>query len=107
MLQVLVYKESGVFAAYAPALDLFGYGETEEVALKSLEIVLEEFIQYAVENDTLRIELKRLGWEIGKKDDQTLRPPTVESMIKNNPVVSDIYNNREFSQKKKSVPVFA
>lgn len=105
-LQVLFFKEDGITAAYAPALDLFGYGESEEKARSSFETVLQEFIRYTTENDTLEAELKRLGWNKKHKSGK-LSPPGIKYIIDHNPVAQDIYDKKEFHQKNQIIPVSA
>ncbi len=60
---LIEFKEGDVFILFAPALDISGYGKTEEEAQQSFEVVFEEFIEYTVKKHTLHKELKRLGWK--------------------------------------------
>ena len=64
---------------YAPALDLYGYGYTQEEAKKSFHIHLEEFIDYTIKNKTLHKELERLGWQL-KKNKQP-EPPSLKEYL--------------------------
>ena len=63
LLDVLLYEEKGVNYAYAPALDLIGYGEDVEEAKASFNIVLEEYFKFALENHTLDADLQEHGWK--------------------------------------------
>ena len=42
-LAIFLFKEDDNFIAYSPALDLFGYGKTEEEARSSFNVVLKEY----------------------------------------------------------------
>jgi len=64
---LLSFKEDDTFIVYSPALDVSGYGDTEEEARKSFELTLEEFINYTLNKKTFQSELTRLGWKIKKQ----------------------------------------
>jgi len=64
---LLSFKEDDTFIVYSPALDVSGYGDTEEEARKSFELTLEEFINYTINKKTFQSELTRLGWKIKKQ----------------------------------------
>lgn len=62
-----VDKDTKQFVAYAPALDISGYGDTEDKAVDMMKFAIENYIDYltdlsAKERDK---ELASLGW---KKD---------------------------------------
>lgn len=61
-LTLLLWEEGEVSFAYAPQLDLTGYGLNEVEAKESFNYQLEEFLKYTIENNTLLKELKRLGF---------------------------------------------
>ena len=52
-LDVFFYENDGFMIAFAPALDLMGYGKTIDDAKASFEIVIEDFFDYSMENNTL------------------------------------------------------
>jgi len=91
-LPVLYFTEDGVHFASAPALDITGYGENEKEAEASLNIMLEEFFNYAAENKTLQSELKKLGW-------QEMPPPLMDS-LQHNSQLQNIINNKPFRRDK-------
>lgn len=105
MLHLLFFEEDGVKAVYAPALDLFGYGNTEDEAKESFQIVLDEFIQYSNENNTLESELERLGWQ-KTNESSKLSPPSVAVIIEKNPVAANIYNSKNYSARKEPLHAF-
>lgn len=53
-----LFREDDNFIAYSPALDLSGYGKTEEDARNSFNIVLKEYFDYAINEGTLYEDLK-------------------------------------------------
>ena len=60
-LAIFLFKEDDNFIAYSPALDLSGYGKTEEEARNSFNIVLKEYFDYAINEGTLYKDLKEHG----------------------------------------------
>ena len=61
-LDVFFYENDGFMIAFAPALDLMGYGKTIDDAKASFEIVIEDFFDYSMENNTLNEYLLKQGW---------------------------------------------
>ena len=66
-LPLIIFKEENNIITYCPALDLSGYGSTEEEAKKSFEITLSEYFRYTVHKRTLVEDLRKHGWIIRKK----------------------------------------
>jgi hypothetical protein len=64
---VYVFKENDVFVAYCPSLDLSGYDQTEEAARADFEFVLQEYVKYQMQHDTLDKDLTRHGWEVKQR----------------------------------------
>ncbi len=62
-LSLLAYLDEGLHVIFSPALDLFGYGNTEKEARASFDETLEEFLRYTTNKGTLQAELLRLGWK--------------------------------------------
>ena len=56
-LAIFLFKEDDNYIAYSPALDLSGYGKTEEEARGSFNIVLKEYFDYAIIEETLYKDL--------------------------------------------------
>ena len=50
MLDVFIYENDGFKIAYAPALDLMGYGKTVDDAKSSFEVVAEDFFNTAIQH---------------------------------------------------------
>ncbi len=59
---VVLFEEGDAHIAYAPALDLSGYGYTDAEATASFEIALKHFLEITTQKGTLLSELRRLGW---------------------------------------------
>lgn len=103
-LSLVEFSEDNNVIIYSPALDLSGYGITEEEAKRSFEVALEEFIRYTTTQKTLDTVLRSLGWSIrGPKSKPTYNPPKDSEMIVSNPLYSDIVNNKAYKVSTKEV----
>ena len=101
-LSLVEFKDDEAYYSYCPALELIGYGNDKEEAKKSFKIVLEEYIRYTTENQTLLADLKNHGWKItenGKK----ITPPKISELLQSNNNLNDIFNKYDFN--KYSIPV--
>jgi len=99
-LSLISYKDDEAYYSYCPALELIGYGDNEQESQDSFNIVLEEYIRYTTENQTLIADLESLGWKkIGKK----LKPPEIAESLQKNNEFNSIFNNYDFV--KRSIPV--
>ncbi len=107
-LQVLFFEEDNIHYAYMPSFDLTGYGNTEEEAKKSLTVVLDEFLRYTLNKNTLFIEMQRLGWKIKSKK-KPLYAPQMSDLINTNDQLKDIVNSRQYttSNYQVNLPAFA
>jgi hypothetical protein len=105
-LPIITFSEDGVFFFYTPALDLTGYGKTEEEAKSSFEETLGQFLDYTTHKKTLLSELKKLGWKVSKK---TSRPPSLVEMINKNDYLAEIFEEKQYRKFHKtiSLPAFA
>lgn len=61
-LDVFIYENDGFMVAYAPALDLMGYGKTVDDAKASFEVVVEDFFETTIKLKTLAKYLQEHGW---------------------------------------------
>lgn len=107
-LPLFLFEEDNVWFAYLPSLDLNGYGETEVEAKESLNIVLDEFLRYTLNKDTLLSEMKRLGWQIKSKK-KPMHAPAISDLISTNEQLREIINYKEYSTShyQVNVPAFA
>ncbi|MBW7891171.1 MAG: hypothetical protein H3C48_09160 [Chitinophagaceae bacterium] len=106
--QVLFFEEDDIYYAFLPSFDLMGYGKTEKEAKESLKVVLDEFLRYTLNKNTLYIELQRLGWKIRSKKKPMLAPQ-ISDLINTNEELREIVNSKQYttSNYQVSVPAFA
>lgn len=98
-LQLFSFKDDSSVVVYSPALDLCGYGKDEQEAKLSFNVVLEEFIKYTTNKNTLITELEKLGWLIkGSKKNPKLSAPDITSMLVTNEELARIFNKKEFKK---------
>lgn len=88
---VLLWKEDGLHYAFAPSLDITGYGKTEAEAKRSFEVMLDEFLDYTHNKGTIFKELERLGWTVNKKKKRVKAPDHLE-LLEDNPDYREITN---------------
>jgi hypothetical protein len=101
---VISYKDGNLNVIYCPFLDLYGYGHTLTEAKKSFQIVLEEFLKFTIEKNTLVSELKRLGWKI-YNNDHMAEPPDICEIISKNENFHDLWMNKVFKKYNTSMSV--
>jgi len=106
ILSLVEFKEKNQYIIYSPALDLSGYGTTAKEAKKSFAEVLAYFLEYAMENQTLSQDLKRLGWKI---TDKQITPPSLKNIILHNQNFVDIFENHNLKKisQKIEIPLLA
>ena len=63
-LSLVEFEEENVTIVYSPALDLSGYGYSQEEAKQSFSEALNEFLRYTTNKNSLDKVLKDLGWAI-------------------------------------------
>lgn len=87
-LEVQIFKQGGYFIAYAPALELSSYGNSEEDAKLAFEDALEIFLEDTLEKGTLHQILSELGWTF-KNHNLVDKVPSMSSKTpKQSPVYS-------------------
>ena len=96
-LSVLAYEDEGLQVIFSPALDVFGYGHTDQEARQSFDETLAEFLRYATNKGTLQAELVRLGWKTtGRLSRRIFKPPAFSSLLRGNEQLQDIVNHKDF-----------
>ena len=85
-LNLVSFQEDGTYIVYSAALDMSGYGKTEQEAIESFKLALEEFVRYTMAKNTIFKELERLGWKVSGKERKTAQPPSFETLQEKNPV---------------------
>lgn len=93
---VIIFEEDGSLIVYCPALDVSGYGETEEEAKKSFKLSLGEFFTYTLNKKTFRSELQRMGWSLRKSKYKPIHPPSFTELLSKNQNFSRIFNDYPF-----------
>lgn len=88
-LAVILYEEDDIHYAYCAALDILGYGNTEEEARRSFEIMLEETLKYAVAHGSLTALLESCGWD-------KRQPPKTSDLINLRSELADIIDNKTY-----------
>lgn len=101
-LAVILFEEDGSKIMYCPALDVSGYGKTEEEAQQSFNIALGEFFLYTTRKKTFISEMERLGWTIRSKH-KSLQPPSMSELLNNNDNFSRIFNSFPFRKIDQSI----
>jgi hypothetical protein len=91
---LITFQEEGLFFMYSPALDLTGYGKTEEEAKSSYHLAMEEFLKYTTHKKTLFRELERLGWTISKM--KKFSAPTLPELIKSRDYLVEIFTEKQY-----------
>jgi len=87
---VVFFEDDGIYYAHIPPLDITGYGNNEKEARHSLTVMVDEFINYTTENNTLNSELERLGWV---KQPEIHYPP-ISDLIPKNDQLKDAIDNK-------------
>lgn len=99
---IIEYEEEGIFYSYSPALDLIGYGETPIEARKSWETVLEEYINYTINKNTLTKDLQSRGWVV-RKGNRQYRPPSFSWLLQNNRDLAIMFDKHNFQKTSRQV----
>jgi len=101
-LGLVAFKDDEAYYSYCPSLNLIGYGDTEQEAKESFNIVLEEYIRYTTENQTLIVDLEKHGWKIEGNGKKLIQPKMSEILQRNNEF-DNIFSKYDFN--KYSIPV--
>jgi GTP-binding protein EngB required for normal cell division len=103
-LSLIEFEEENVIIIYSPALDLSGYGYSQEEAKSSFSEALKEFFRYTSNKNSLKLVLENLGWLInGSKKKPRFNPPKDSELVVNNPVYNDIVNNKSYKVSREEV----
>ncbi len=94
-LPVIKFQEDNLYFFYSPALDLSGYGNTEEEAKISFNETLGQFFDYTTNKKTLVSELKKLGWKVKGK---SLTVPSLTEMIITNSYLAEIFEEKAYTK---------
>ncbi len=103
-LDVYVFVEDGVFIAYSPALDLCGYGNTENEAKSSFDISVREYLSYGFSRKTLVKDLRAHGWKVKSIKQRRMSAPSFDVLVNNNDTFKDILENKEYRKLSEPMP---
>lgn len=105
---LICFQEEDIFYYYSPALDLMGYGYTPEEAKASWEVVLEEYVSYVMNKQTLEQDLVSRGWKLQRRN-KTFAPPSFSYLLQHNEQLQEMYNKHDFHKTTHaiSLPAFA
>jgi hypothetical protein len=101
-LNLYIWDEEAVTFVYSPSLDLTGYGYNELEAKSSFEIVLEDFVNYTSNKNTVFDELERLGWTVNRKK-KRVNAPNLEELKADNSTFKNLLNHPNVRQENKNV----
>lgn len=90
-LDVYIYENDGFMVAYAPSLDLMGYGKTVEAAKASFEVVVEDFFETTIKKNTLAAYLKGHGWTKERRKVEFVSPLAL-NILEKNKQLQDIFS---------------
>ena len=91
---VVLFEDSGSHVAYCPALNIYGYGNSEIEAKDSFEVCLKEFFEYTINKKTLLAELKSLGWNV--KREKKFKAPNFSDLLASNKELRKIMDTKDF-----------
>lgn len=106
-LDIIIFKEDDTTIVYSPPLEVYGYGADENEAQESFRVSLAEFFRYCTNKNTLRTELKRLGWQMKRSKSKPMIPPPITELLSTNENLSRIYNNFDFRKTATNVSLSA
>jgi hypothetical protein len=96
-LSLIEFVEDEITIIYSPALDLSGYGSSEEEAKRSFSTAMDEFFRYTTNKKTFAKVLTELGWSVkGSKKSPKFNPPKDSDLVSSNSLYNDIVNNKSY-----------
>lgn len=105
-LGIITFEDGKSTVVYAPALEVYGYGNDLEEAKLSFETGLLEFIDYTTAKSTFDSELERLGWKLkGSKKNRKFKVPDFAYLLSNNERLIDIMNTRSVRTFQTDIPL--
>lgn len=104
-LSLYSFLEENIAIIYCPALDISGYGSTEEDARKSFETVFGETMEYMLKKNTFHDDLKAHGWNVRGKKSRDLRAPSFAELYKKNEEFRNIIDNKEYHKFDKNIVI--
>lgn len=104
-LDVYIFNEDNNVIAYSPALDLAGYGYSEEEAKESFHIAVTEYLKFGLSHKTLVADLRSHGWKVRSLKQRKMVSPSFETLLRNNNVFRDILKNKDYRKVSHPMPL--
>jgi len=104
-LDVFIYREDDQYLAYAPALDIFGYGNTTDDAKRTFTNELEIYLDHTIKDQTLEADLKNLGWKKRFYQKSAYKSPDIEEIKKKSLPLLNIDQNTLVECFKKAISI--
>lgn len=104
-LDVFIYREDDQYIAYAPALDIFGYGNTTDDAKNAFAEELEIYLDHTIKKHTLEQDLKNLGWKKRSNKKSDFESPNIEEIKKKSLLLLNIDQNNLVESFKKDTAI--
>lgn len=108
-ISLISFQEEGKFIVFCPAIHLSGYGNTEEEAKSSFEVVLSEYFRYTANKKTITEDIAKHGWTIKRNMRKGATPPPISELLETNEDFNRIFNTYEFKKTDTTIeiPCFA
>ena len=103
-LDVYLFMDGDSYIAYSPALDLSGYGTSEEEAKQSFSIVIEQYIKYGLSTRSLVKDLREHGWKVKSFKQRKMSAPSFDMLLNRNETFRDILQNKEYRKVSEPFP---
>ena len=88
--------------AHCAALEITGYGRTEQEARESFDVMYKEFFRYATSEGTLHAELARLGWHV-----ETHTPPPFGALIAKDETLKRLFDTKPVRTVLEPIPAYS
>ena len=95
VVHVYLFREDDCIVSYCPSLDLSGCGSDEEEARRSFEIVIKEYLDYCLKNQTLKEDLSSQGWMF--EGNKIKEPPFITLYTRNNSL-KDVVDSKDYTR---------
>lgn len=100
---LIVFEEDGQQIAFCPALDLLGYGNSEQEAIQTFSISLGEYLLYTTNKGILGTDLKAHGWTVKKSLKKPMIPQDMGFLLSSNEEFSRVFNTHEYRKLNHSI----
>lgn len=104
-LDVYFFNDGGAVVAYSPALDLCGYGNTDDEAKESFHIVVTEYLKYSLSHRTLVSDLRAHGWKVHSLKQHKMASPGIDRLLQTNDIFRDILENKDYRKESQPMPL--